>query len=137
MGIKSFVKGNRPKRYAELLKKRVPKEELRDTEQKLLTPRRLPKYCGAQPVNKTALEKQTVKIVFHTDEDMAKFKRHFPVSKYIEPSLSNNTLLLLLLDALDSGEIIHDKKKAELCFKRGDRVRTSCRTRGSKVGERE
>ena len=115
MGINDFMGaarqgGSRVQRFEKLSKGRT-KQETRDLESKLLTPEELPPYTGKAPAPeaKKPLSGRTIKFVFHNDEDMTLFAKHFAVSHHIEASVANPTMLLAILKEMDKGAIVYDK----------------------------
>lgn len=91
------------------------KAEERELEMKNLKPDKLPPYAGEKSTE-NKLKKQSVKLVLRSEEELKKFKRHFRVPNYIEPSVTNIELLMALLDELDSGRIQYDKKSGRITY---------------------
>jgi len=116
MGIDSFFgesqHDNTLERFNKRLKKCKTKEEERELEQNLLKPEKTPPYSGPKPPRHATnpLSIRTVKIVFPNDTSALLFKKWFPVSTHIEPSLSNVKLLTAFCEALENEEIFYDKK---------------------------
>jgi len=94
------------------------KSEERELERENLNPDKLPPYAGEGPET-DKIKKQSVKLVFHSEETLEKFKRHFRVANYIEPSVTNIDLLEALLEELESGRIQYDKKEKCITYNNG------------------
>ena len=91
------------------------KAEERKLEMENLKPDKLSPYAGEKPTE-GKLKKQSAKLVLRSEEELEKFKRHFSVPNYIEPSVTNIGLLMALLDELDSGRIQYDKKSERIIY---------------------
>lgn len=89
------------------------KEDKRRLEATLLPPEEIPPYTGPQPTPdaKHPLNARSVKFTFHRAEDMALFKKHFRVSKFVELSVADPGFLLRILAALETGELTYDKEQ--------------------------
>lgn len=116
-GINSFFRtdGKDTSRVARFKSESVgkSKKELRELETTLLAPEEIQPYTGSQPSNKNKhpLLSRTVKFVFHSQEDITLFKKHFRVSNFIEMSVADPSFLMRIVDALESGEIKYDKER--------------------------
>jgi hypothetical protein len=114
MGIERFFTAGKSNKVQESVQERKrkakSKQEERELEMQHLKPNKLPPYAGKAPTVDN-ITKQSVKLVFKSEEDLDKFKNHFHVPKYIEPSVTNIELLMALIDELESGRIKYDKKK--------------------------
>ena len=101
------------------LAKGKSKEEIRQLEVRLLKPEKLTKY-SKKPISKGALSgvaAREVKIVMPNKEMFDLLCKHFPVSRHVENSISNPTLLCEFLKLLESGDIVYDKKRKSLQFR--------------------
>jgi len=116
---------DRVKKFKKLSKGKT-KEEIRALEIKLLKPEPIPTNTkeAATKIAAKPLLSRTVKIVMPDSEHYEMLENHFPVSGYVEKSISNATLLCLLLEALESGRIVYDKKNKKIKFKNSRRNRT-------------
>lgn len=116
-GINSFFssKGEDTSRVARFKAASVgkSKKEIRELETTLLAPEEIQPYAGSQPSQKAKhpLLARTVKFVFHSQEDIALFKKHFRVSNFIEMSVADPSFLMRIVDALESGEIKYDRER--------------------------
>lgn len=119
MGIDNFFNAKRnvvqDSVYERKKQEASSKAEEREFEMENLKPDKLPPYAGEQPT-KGKLKEQSVKLVLRSEEELEKFKRHFRVPNYIEPSVTNIGLLMALLDELDSGRIQYDKKSERIVY---------------------
>ena len=147
MGIDRFLKQkhSRAERF-EGMSEDMSNEEQRELEQSLLKPTKLSKpLCPPPPASaKKPLSARTVKFVFPDTTTIERFKKHFNLSKYVEPSCIDNGIILALLDALDEGTLIYDKETQTLVQGKGMRksLRPSRRKQGNpkrsaKVGRRK
>lgn len=111
LGVKSKREQN-----VELFEKQVKgksKSEVRDLERKLLKPEPIPIYAD-EPSKFNIKKECSFKVVFGSLEEVELVKKYFYISKYVEPSIGDMSLLIVLLKSLESGEIIYDKKNGRL-----------------------
>lgn len=93
------------------------KKETRSLEQTMLRPEKLPpisKFKGG----KDALSGRTIKIVFPDNASSKLFRKYFRVSSYVENSVTNISLLLLILEDLESERIIYNEKEGTISYPR-------------------
>lgn len=111
---------NKVERF-ERLSRGKSKEEVRELEQKMLVPTKLPPVTSPKTMDR--LHELGVRIVFPDTDAMELFKRHFKVLTYVENNVPNIKLLLLLLKELDEGRIIYSEGKIGYATN----TRTRCR----------
>lgn len=89
------------------------KAEVRELERRLLSPEPIPIY--AEEHSSFRIKKECAfKVVFASKEEVELVKKYFYISQYVEPSIGDMSLLIVLLKSLESGEIIYDKKNGRL-----------------------
>lgn len=119
MGIGKFFNTGKRNIVQETVQKKKQqtksKKEERELEMQYLKPDKLPSYVGKSPTINN-IKKQSVKLVFKSEDDLQVFKNHFHVPKYIEPSVTNIELLMVLLEELESGRIKYDSKKQSISY---------------------
>jgi hypothetical protein len=110
LGVKNKQEENISK--FERMSKGKSKQEVRELERKLLKPEPIPIYVEEH--SKFHIKKENAfKVVFSSKEDVELVKKFLYVSYYVEPSIGDMSLLIDLLKAMDSGEIIYDKKEGK------------------------
>lgn len=98
-------------------------------------PDKLPDYTGKEPIA-NEIDRLTIRLVFHSTEDVDKFKRWFRVSNFKGPNITDLGLIMALLENLENGNLLYDYKTKTLTYKT-DRIRRRNRSRGTKVDVRE
>lgn len=112
MRIEQFLsKGSRPNRVEqfERLVEGKSKEERRKIEMEMLRPDPIPPYIGEERryiVN----SEHTVKFVFASQDEMDLFGKYIPIASYIEKSVTDLKIIFDLLNAIENGHIVYNKK---------------------------
>jgi len=91
------------------------KEEVREAEEALLKPHKLPPYIGANP-GAGPVERRTVKIIFGNTDDLETFGKHFNVSHYKENNVRDITLLNAFIQCLEEGSLAFDEEEGRIQF---------------------
>ena len=110
MGFDQFFNrdGDKVEKY-EAMAVTATEEEKREFETSLLVPAALPPYGGEQPTA-DLMEGMTVRLVFPDEESAAVFCKHVHVTNYVEKSTDDVGMLLALLDLVEEGKIVYDRK---------------------------
>lgn len=115
-GINAFLgtakKGSsKVERFEKLSEGKTPRET-RDLEMELLQPEVIPTYAGEQPKHSAIYPNRgkAIKFGFKTKEEVALVKKYFHVNQYVEQNVSEVSLLIALLKALEEGTIKYDAK---------------------------
>lgn len=135
MGITSFI-GNgkgliktRVELFNEKVVKASTKAEERKLEETMLTPEKLPAYTGKKTTAATPRD-YAVTFFFHDADSLALVQKYFRVSTYVEKAVGNVSLLMALLENLESGELYYDVKAKSLTTQSSER---KCRKRSTPV----
>lgn len=96
-------------------KKRKTKKEIRQLEERMLAPTKLPPAVTQSPTDR--LRDLGVKIMLPNQEAMELFKRHFKILTYVENNVADISLLLAFLKELDEGRITYDAKTRTIRYR--------------------
>jgi len=111
--------GDRSKKYQELSKDKTEAEK-RELEMHLLKPDKIPPHVteSADYNLFSPISTLTVRMVFPDEEALALFKKHFPVSKYVEPSLARMDKMMATVQLYEDGKITYDAKTNKVTVKK-------------------
>lgn len=105
MSITNFISGGKSKVQSfEEQRRGKTKKEVRQLEQTMLVPDKLPPFTKPK-THKDSVTERSVRLVFPDQKSFDLFKKHFKVSTYKENNALDISLLIRLLEALDAGKI--------------------------------
>jgi hypothetical protein len=117
MGITSFIGGSddegRVGKFNRLVHDCETKREERELEATLLEPEKIKPYAGKRAAV-VGPRDNAVFFFLPGPAALALVQKYFRVSTYVEKAVSDSSLLLLLLEKIESGELHYDQKNKEL-----------------------
>lgn len=95
------------------LSKGKSKKEIRELEQKILTPSPIPKYKGKKPRTSDA-DKRKLLIYFRSLSEFDLFKKHIGVNDYQGANTRDLDMIMAFIECIDNGSIKWNPKTKKL-----------------------
>lgn len=121
MSFLEQFKGSVAERFQQEAAQKTSQEELRELEQHMLTPARLPPYTGPKPGKGGSLADRQVIFFFESAQDVELLGKHMRVSGYNGNNTRDVALLLAVLEALDRGALVWENDTLYVTDDRDDR----------------